>query len=594
MAPLGRAAYSNASLFRLQRTGSTWKAEMVMDLDSPGPLTLDPHGMLLYPVPAKGWNEVRLEDVLHWRTGGQVPVVRHPVVHYASNGPMKVLRDHSGCVWMGFAPGSMYDCGNGVRRDAPFAGALTGANLHEGSNGDMIFLGGSLLAVGRPGSFRVATRANGLPGLLDAIPGRDGTIWLGTTSGLYRFASPFRIDYWTIRDGLTGVPWSVARIGGRAYAGLGDGRIAVLSEDRMRWDTVVRMEGQDSFSSLLGMEDGTFLASLMNTGTYQFGTNGKVLARTEKNHPRVNVRLARTPNGDIWLGGGGLGRLTRQGNVLQLDAHPLQTPSGGNVLAIKYEEHTRKLFSCYDGGLVVRDEQGDWKEYTTADGLLGNACWSLAPLPNGDVWYAYRGIKGLTLIQPAPGGHISVRHYGAKDGIGDNDTIDADQRGWLWRDAGTEIDVADEADAEAGKWLALDQSDGFPANDMNSGSVFVDNDSSLWWGADNDLAHYTPPADLVTPQFAPQVFVSALSWDGASPKMAEAVAGLPHGSKVVAHIGSLQFDRRHAFRLRYRILRNKRRGESRVASICRWARFHGARTRSKCKGVSSRDHGREL
>ena len=89
---------------------------------------------------------------------------------------------------------------------------------------------------------------------------------------------------------------------------------------------------------------------------------------------------------------------------------------------------------------------------------------------------------------------------------------------------------------------------------MNTCSVFVDDDGSLWWGADNDLVHYTPPADLVTPQFSPQVFISAFSWDGSSPRMAETIATLPHGSKAVAHIGSLQFDRRNALRVRYRIL----------------------------------------
>jgi serine/threonine protein kinase len=52
----------------------------------------------------------------------------------------------------------------------------------------------------------------------------------------------------------------------------------------------------------------------------------------------------------------------------------------------------------------------------------------------------------------------------------------------------------------------------------------------------------------------PQVFVSAFSWDNNPPRMAEAVAAVPHGSKITAHIGSLQFDRRNALRLRYRIL----------------------------------------
>ena len=132
--------------------------------------------------------------------------------------------------------------------------------------------------------------------------------------------------------------------------------------------------------------------------------------------------------------------------------------------------------------------------------------------------------------------------------------MDADQRGWLWRSGNEGIYVADPVQAEAGQWLKLDQSDGLPANDMNSGSVFVDDDGSLWWGADNDVAHYTPPPDLVHPKSAPQVFVSAFSWDNRPPRLAEAVANIPHGADITVHLGSLQFDRRNALRIRYRLL----------------------------------------
>jgi tRNA A-37 threonylcarbamoyl transferase component Bud32 len=61
-------------------------------------------------------------------------------------------------------------------------------------------------------------------------------------------------------------------------------------------------------------------------------------------------------------------------------------------------------------------------------------------------------------------------------------------------------------------------------------------------------------ASSLSPQFAPEVFLSAFSWDGQPPRLAEAVNSLPHGSKVVAHIGSMQFEGRNGLRLRYRIL----------------------------------------
>ena len=95
------------------------------------------------------------------------------------------------------------------------------------------------------------------------------------------------------------------------------------------------------------------------------------------------MRLTGTHDGDVWLGGALLGQLRRVGNVLTFESHPFETQPSTNVLAIKYEPHTHKLWTRYNGGLAVRDENGQWKEITTRDGLLVNGCWSLAPLPTG-------------------------------------------------------------------------------------------------------------------------------------------------------------------------------------------------------------------
>lgn len=555
MGPVGMGIPTKATLYRIQRAGARWQAEAVMPLDSPGPLTLDRSGTLLYPGSGRAWSEIRVEDVVRWRPGAALPVTRHPTDRFPDNGPVKVMRDRSGCLWVGVDGGTGYDCGDGGHA-ALFEGADTRSRIHEGADGTMVLWGDSLLAVGRPGSFRVATRANGLPGIVDAIPGRDGTIWLGTTQGLYRMASPFRVEYWTIRDGVAYAPWSVARSGGRVYAGLDAGKIIVLDQSRSRWNAVAGFGGRGSVSALLDNGNGTFFAGFRDRGALLLAADGKVLASTGNGHPTVAMRLARTPGGEVWLGGAYLERVFREGSLLKVENHPLQTQPSRNILAIKYQEQTRKLWACYSGGLAVRDEGGVWKEFGNRDGLVSNGCWSIAPLPNGDVWYANFLAPVMSLVRDRADGGISVRQYGPKDGVTEpgGDTMDADRRGRLWRGGDAAVYVADAAQAEAGKWLGLDQSDGFPANGMNSGSVFVDEDGALWWGADNDLTHYTPPEDLVTPQFAPQVFVSAFSWDGQEPRLADAVAAMPHGRKIVAHIGSTQFDRRGALRVRYRIL----------------------------------------
>src|SRR5581483_5963863 len=187
---------------------------------------------------------------------------------------------------------------------------------------------------------------------------------------------------------------------------------------------------------------------------------------------------------------------------LKLANHPLQTQPSGNVLAVKYEEHTNNLWACYNGGLVVRNSHDSWRESTTRDGLLINGCWDLAPLSNGEVWYAYFNAPAIAQIRPDADGRVRIRQYGSSDGIPEpgSDVLTTDQSGRLWRSGDLGIYVASPAEAEKAEWLKLDETDGFPANDINSGGYFADSDGSLWWGADNDLAHFLPPADLVKPE----------------------------------------------------------------------------------------------
>jgi len=540
------------SLVRIEHIDGKWSSQTLMDLDSAGPLTRDSSGTILYPVPGKGWGEIRLADLVRWHPGASVAVTEHPVPRFPG-GPLKILRDRFGCVWEGASGGNVYNCGGG-RTEVKSQGSEFQSNLHEASDGNMVLWSRDALALGRPGSFRFAGTANGLAGPQDALAAQDGTVWIGNAEGLYRFASAFRMEYWTPRDGISAVPWSIARSGGRMFAGLGRGIVA-LDEDRLRWRPAGALRVY--VAGLLGAADGSLLAGLKNGGVVELDASGGELARTGKNCPiRSSMRLTRTPDGEVWVGGSLLGSLKRQGSVLTFENHPLRTQPSANVLAVKYQEHTRRLWACYNGGLVVRDESGAWREMTTRDGLLVNGCWSLAPLPSGDVWDAYFDGNAIARIRPGSDGGVAVRQYRAADKIPEpaSQTMDADRRGWLWRSGDEGIYVADAAEAEAGQWLKLDQSDGLPANDMNSGSVFVDVDGSLWWGADNDIAHFAPPPDLVHPQFAPQVFVSAFSWDNKPPRLADSVASLPHGSDITVHIGSLQFDRRNALRIRYRLL----------------------------------------
>jgi hypothetical protein len=368
--PPGRGLPDNASLVRIERTGSIWSAHTIMSLDSAGPLTLDYGGQLLYPWPAHGWYELRLADVVNWRPGTKLAATGHVVWKYPSAGPMRVLRDHSGCVWIGTDGQDTFDCGDGVWRQAPYDEAGVREYFRETSKGDMVLAGDNLLALGRPGNFRLARLANGLPLPTAVVQARDGTVWVGTPGGLFRFASPFELEYWSARDGVD-VAWCLQRSGGNMYAGL-DQTVAVLAKDRQHWQTLASFGKAGQVWNLLAMDDGTLLAALSVEGVAALRPSGTVVARMEAAHRDwYGQRLARTPDGKVWMGGLGLQWLERLGSRLIPHFHRPDTVPAGNFLGLQYEENTRKLWTCYNAGLVARSQDGSWRELTRKDGFTG-------------------------------------------------------------------------------------------------------------------------------------------------------------------------------------------------------------------------------
>ena len=67
------------------------------------------------------------------------------------------------------------------------------------------------------------------------------------------------------------------------------------------------------------------------------------------------------------------------------------------------------------------------------------------------------------------------------------------------------------------------------------------------------IAHFTPAKDFVHPAFAPSIFIAGFSWNGGPPKLADGLSTIPYTTKLVAHVGSLQFDRRSNLHIRFRL-----------------------------------------
>ncbi len=497
---------------------------------------------VLYPC-QNAFCELDNADIVAWHTGATLPVKRHPLSIPLTG---SVSRDRAGCVWMLSGSTSMVQCPGDVR-PKPLtlgAGGHGQQRILELPDGSVAVPRMGSIAIGRPGKFRLLTRGNGYPSVTIPLLAHDGSIWLGNVDGLFVFLTHSQTEFWTEHDGFDGNTWSILRIGAKVFAAAGT-RALILDDNRSRWRPLVSL---NFAQHLMAGPGNTLLVSSISDGVLQLNSQGKILRKSE---PTNASTLTQTPDGQIWLpGSSGFTQLRFSGQKLDLAPAKVPNPrSDGEDMEV---DSRGGLWSCSGAGLIHKLATG-WRVLSKNDGLLEDNCRSFAFDQSGDIWYDYFSTNGFSLIRDPTAAKPVIQHFRVAGTAGTNSII-FDRRGWLWRGTEDGLYVADLEQARQGQWLHLDRRDGLPSTDSNTRSLFTDSDGSIWFGAGATVTHFTPPDDLVHPRFSPSVFISGFSWNNGPFQMANLVDDIEHGADVSAHIGSLQFDRRNALRLRYRLL----------------------------------------
>jgi tRNA A-37 threonylcarbamoyl transferase component Bud32/ligand-binding sensor domain-containing protein len=550
-----------AVLFRIARANGGWKAEQLANWQIGGNLSRDHAGSILASCPG-GWCEIPGKAIVDWNP--QHPI--QPIFHKSGLDIQRVMRDRFGCLWFRSLEAGAYQCPadpEPVRLPAVVAGRNVWHTEEEEADGSILFASAASLAAGRPGSFRVATPANGLPSevISSAVRASDGSIWAGSIGGLYRFPFPFRMQYWKSRHGLVG---SFARAGDRMLAGTSAG-VASLSEDG-EWKILKGSSDFGSVSSLLADPQGNIYAAISGEAVAQLSPDGSLAARTPAGQGGQATKLARTPDGKIWASGAHIYRVLKTGSALSLETQSLPDgrPAEGRIALNSF---TGELWACHAGGMS-RQGAGVWRQTAGSVRLPQRPCVSMAFQANGDAWLGYAGTTTHFLLRSRPGEEEGVQQFeNTEVGPTPSFFVAVDTRGWVWRGSGNGIYIADTTQAQAGSWLHLNQIDGLMDLDSNRDAFFSDANGSVWWGSNASIVHFFPPADLVRPDGPPPIFLSAFSVDGEAPRLAEVLHDFPDGRNLIAHVGSLQFERRNALRVRYRLLPEQEWHESKVLDL---------------------------
>ncbi len=533
-------------LYRFHKNGSNWVAEPLLEQRAHH-MTVDAQGTTLFPCPA-GWCELSRQTILDWKQGARLNLQEHagdPLVE-------KVLRDRFGCIWFRSEGAASYQCPK-TPKITTISSAILGydssAHLEETSDGSIFML--VSLTLGRPGNFHTARVRNGLPSGLDtAMVAKDGTIWLGTDSGLFRFMYPFRAEYWNQDNGLENT-YSLLKIGEKVFSA--STGILTLNSDRRTWITLPGTEELSGVGAMIAGPNGTILAGSAK-GLAQLRVDGTFLARS--GFADGGTAIAKTKDGKIWLGAGlskeGVRQVSRNGNRLILTSENVPIESTPDF---SYDEGRDTLWACNGKSLVFR-RGGAWSSVTGKDGLLDFNCRSVLAHPNGDVWLGYDNSR-VSLIRDPFSGHPTIKNYPSRSdqpvANSGNQFLGVDRRGWIWRGSDA-VYIANSNAAENNEWLRLDQEDGLPSQTANQNSFLPDPDGSVWFASDATVVHLSPAEDFAVAFPSPQIFVSGFSASGHAPMLADTVTSIPHGSDITVHVGSLQFDRRNALHLRYRLL----------------------------------------
>lgn len=542
-------------LYAFRKAGNAWKPQLILQHEA-GRMRTDHSGNVLFPCPA-GWCEFSKEQIRQWPLAGV-----HPTAHAVENNGhalQAVLRDRFGCVWALNDSEVFTGCaGDGELKRFDAWDGPSGYTLDEGPDGRVLAIHGSALAYGRPNAFSQARFENNLPdGMTTALAAHDGTIWLGTDSGgLYRFAYPFQLEYWNENDGINGA-LSLARVQGRMLAG-NDG-IFELDNTRRRWSLIPGTQTLHAVDAILPEPDGTFYAAGFGPAISHVTLSGRILARSTID--AFGMSLARDGDGQLWLGGSkGVSRVQARRNELEL----VPEVNTGQGTVLRYDPSRKTLWSySYETILSHTDGQGKngkWRRIDQADQLPDLLGVDLAIDSNGDLWTAFLNAARYGWIANPlrkPGEPFKIRIFNLGGGFikPPVNVIEVDRNGLIWRGTATSsVYVADSEEARNGSWLELQAADGLPGQGVARFSFFSDLDGSIWYDTGKSIIHFHPPEDFVTRLPSPRIFLSGYSAGARKVQYSEALRGLPHGEDLVAHIGSLQFDRRNAFQFRWRLL----------------------------------------
>lgn len=419
----------------------------------------------------------------------------------------------------------------------------------------------------RPDGTVWASQKEGLPDdpLCCLIIGRGGAPWIGTASqGLLLWAGSHAWRSYGEKDGLTnnmvtaihrdqsGTLWIGTRYGLHRMRG---SRLELVSKGE--WTRQIR--------AIRSTPDGTIWVATWNSGITAFDP------RTRTAHPvGADQGIAWPEIVGLDIAGDQFWIYTRRGVFV----HPLTDAAGRragrsaswrftrwttlesfapdtaekSVYRVQFDREGR-LWAATLGGLFVQ-ENGTWKRFGKADGLLEDAIAFLVIDNQDHVWIGYSDDIGLARLRYA-GGRLQVKNFNRRNGLVSNVVnflgLGSGDGVWVGSDAGVNH-------FNGSRWRNYDDEDGLVWPDTWFNAFWADSDGVVWIGTTRGLSRFDVPKQPPPSALTPTLVVTDIEVNGRSTADLDTDHPLPPGSTVKFGLGVLLFDQRQGLRYRYRLI----------------------------------------
>jgi signal transduction histidine kinase/ligand-binding sensor domain-containing protein/ActR/RegA family two-component response regulator len=412
------------------------------------------------------------------------------------------------------------------------------------------------LTVFEEGAWTFVGTKQGLPvqevgGILED---REGSLWLGMFGGgIARWVGRDEWESFTRAEGLeSGTIWQMTSDGrGGLWIGTHDG-LFHGQKVKSKWQWAWQPEaGNRPIRTVRLDRQGWLWLGQTPGGVLRFHPQTRRVAAITQPREILEGRLngLTTENdGTIWLATG-KGLFRKQMATERIERVMIPDEPRGTAFFQVRVLRSGEIWATSNNGLF-QQRNGQWRRFTTADGLRDNWTIPIAESPGGEIWIAYRPAVGMTRIRRASAAGASsfeMTHFLEQDGVLSNlwYSIFFDRWGRMW--AGSDRGVQSRHGMQ---WTKYTTADGLVWDDCDTESYLEDEEGALWFGTSNGLSRFTPPD--TKPASAVPVVLTSLQFRGQSFPVDQARV-LPHDwNSMLVRYSALTFRHDSSLMFRYR------------------------------------------